>query len=249
MDAKSLEALLATRLPASLAADLVFQFVQIRQDVASQTLGRSAPGKFVESIVQALQHLDRGSHDKQPSVDDYLKNLESHTTGLSDGLRICAARVARAMYTLRNKRNILHKGEVDPNDFDLRFLLSSAQWIMAELVREFSGTTMQQAGTLVDQIQAPVGALVEDLGSKRMVHGNLTAKDEILVLLHSHYPGAVQLSEIVTSLDRRNSEAVKKAVRELWVAKLIEGSATTDYRLTAPGLKKAMAVIREATSN
>ncbi len=247
MDAKSLEALLATRLPASLALDLVSQFLQIRQDVVSQTLGRSAPGKFVESLVQALQHLERGSHDKQPNVDDYLRNTESRATGLPDGLKICASRLARAMYTLRNKRNILHKGEVDPNDFDLRLLLSGAQWIMAELVREFSGTTMQKAGALVAQIQAPVGALIEDFGSKRMVHAKLSAKDEILVLLHSHYPGAIQLSEIVTNLDRRNTEAVKRAVRELWAAKLIEGSATTNYRLTAPGLKRAMAVIDEAT--
>lgn len=247
MDAKSLENLLGTRLPASLAADLVSQFLQIRQDVASHTLGRAAPGKFVESLVQSLQHLERGSHDKQPNVDDYLRNIESRQTGLPDGLRICTSRVARAMYTLRNKRNILHKGEVDPNEFDLRFLLSGAQWIMAELVREFSGTTMQQAGALVAQIQAPVGALIEDFGSKRMVHAKLSAKDEILVLLHSHYPGAVQLSEIVANLDRRNSEAVKKAVRELWAAKLIEGSATTNYRLTAPGLKRAMTVIAEAT--
>lgn len=71
MDAKSLETLLGTRLPASLAADLVSQFLQIRQDVASHTLGRAAPGKFVEALVQSLQHLERGSHDKQPNVDDW----------------------------------------------------------------------------------------------------------------------------------------------------------------------------------
>ena len=81
-----------------------------------------------------------------------------------------------------------------------------------------------------------------------MVHGKLSAKDEILVLLHSHYPSGLPLSEIITSLDRRNREAVKKeAVRELWAAKFIEGSTKTDYRLTAPGLKKGMAVIRENT--
>jgi hypothetical protein len=247
VDAKSLQALLAARLPPALAADLVSQFLQIRQDVASKTLSRSAPGKFVESMVQALQHLERGAHDSHPSVDDYLKNLESRSSGLSDGLRICASCVARAMYTLRNKRNILHKGEVDPNEFDLRFLFSGAQWLMAELVRQFSGTTMQQAGALIEQIQTPVGALVEDIGIKRLVHGKLSAKDEILVLLHSHYPNGVRLPVIVSSMDRRSSDAVKKAVRELWAAKLVEGSATTDYRLTAPGLKRAMAVIYQAT--
>jgi hypothetical protein len=248
MDAKSLETLLATRIPSQLAVDLVNQFIQIRQDVASKTLGRSAPGKFVETIVQALQHIERGSFDIQPNVDDYLKNLESRSTTLPDSLKICAARVARAMYTFRNKRNILHKGEVDPNEFDLRFLLSGAQWIMAEFVRLFTGTTMQQAGLLVNQIQAPVNALVEDIGSRKIVYGNLSAIKEILVLLHSHYPVGITLQEIVQSLDRRNADAVKRAVRELWSDKLIEGSAATHYLLTAPGLREAINIVREATT-
>lgn len=99
----------------------------------------------------------------------------------------------------------------------------------------------------MDQIQSPVGALVEDFGGKRMVHGNLSAKEEILVLLQSHYPSGITLKTIVDCLDRRNTDAVKKAVRELWRAKLIEGSTATQYRLTATGLRKAVAVIKEAT--
>jgi len=247
MDSSLLQGLLASRLPLQLAQDLVAQFIQMRLDVASRTLGRSAPGKFVETIVQALQQMERGSFDKQPAVDDYLKNLESRGSTLPDGLRICAARVARSMYTLRSKRNILHKGEVDPNDFDLRFLLAGAQWIMAELIRESGGGSMQQAGTVVDQVQAPVGALVEDLGSRRIVHAKLSAKAEILVLLHSHYPAGVPLHTIVESLDRRNADAVRRAVRQLWGAKLVDGSPTVEYRLTAQGVREALAVIKQAT--
>lgn len=246
MDAKALESLLGSRLPADLAKELVSDFLQIRHDVASRTLGRSSPGKFVESVVQALQHLERGSFDKQPSVDDYLKNLESRPIYLPDGLRICAGRIARAMYTLRNKRNILHKGDVDPNEYDLRFLVAAAQWVMAEFVREFSGSTMQQAGTLIAQVQAPVGALVEDFGKKRIVHGHLSAKEEILVLLHSHHPQEIAVATIVASLDRRDASAVKRAIRELWRTKHIEGSVSAGYRLTSPGMQDALVVIGRA---
>jgi hypothetical protein len=243
LDAKLIKAVLASHLPAQLASDLVVQFLQIRQDVATRTLGRSAPGKFVESVVQALQQIEQSRFDMQPNVDDYLKNLESRPAPISDGLRICVGRVARSMYTLRNKRNILHKGDVDPNDFDQRFLLAGAQWIMAEFVREFNKTTMQEAGKLIDQIQSPVGGLVEDFGPKRLIYGTLSAKEEILVLLHSYYPEIVSIKKIVDSLDRRNIDSVKKAVRELWRAKLVEGSSSTGYRITVPGVNAALNVI------
>jgi len=248
MDPKTLESLLGSRLPSDLAKELVSDFLQIRHDVASRTLGRSSPGKFAESVVQALQHLERGNFDKQPVVDDYLKNLESRSTSLPDGLRICAGRITRAMYTLRNRRNILHKGDVDPNEYDLRFLVASAQWVMAEFVREFSGSTMQQAGMLIAQVQAPVGTLVEDFGNKRIVHGRLSAKEEILVLLHSYHPQEITIAVIVANLDRRDAGAVKKALRELWRTKRVEGSASAGYRLTSAGLQDALEVIRRAAA-
>ena len=125
-----------------LARDLVDNFLAMRQDVATNTLGRAAPGKFVETVVQVLQNLETGRYQAKPRVDDYLRKIESTTSSVDDGLRICASRIARAMYTLRNKRNIAHKGDVDPNKYDLGFLYSAAQWIMAELIRNVSGLPM-----------------------------------------------------------------------------------------------------------
>ncbi len=248
MESKTLGQLLSIYLPKELAEDLVTQFLQIRQDVASQTLGRSAPGKFVESVVQALQYLENKTYEQHPNVDDFLKNIESRKTSVSDGLKICAARIARAMYTLRNKRNILHKGDVDPNRYDLRFLLSCTQWIMAEFIRNFSGTSMQEAGKLIDQIQSPVGAFVEDFGGKKIIHAKLSAKEEIIVVLHSYYPDGLNTEAIVKTLDRRNNDAVKKAVRELWNLKYIEGSSKTEYKLTSAGLKRAIEIIEKASA-
>src|SRR5215472_12773464 len=114
MDRASLVSALSGLLPRKLAEDLVESYVEVRQDVATKTLGRSAPGKFVETVVQALQQLESGTYETRPPVDAYLKGLESKAT-LDDDLRLAMARVARSMYTLRNKRNIAHKGAIDPN--------------------------------------------------------------------------------------------------------------------------------------
>lgn len=94
----------------------------------------------------------------KPDVDLYLdkKAMES---SLPDGLRICAARVARSVYTFRNKRSIAHKNEIDPNIIDLGYIFHATSWIMAEFIRNASGTTMDEAARLIALLQAPLGPL------------------------------------------------------------------------------------------
>src|SRR5690606_31852928 len=135
-----------------------------------------SPGKFVETLVQTLQFLHRGSFEEHPNVDEVLRNADN--LKLDDGLRICAALLARAMYSLRSKRNIVHKGQVDPNLYDLRFLFAGAKWVMAELVRQCSALSMGEAGRLVYLVQAPVSALGEVLAQRSLVLADPSASDE-----------------------------------------------------------------------
>lgn len=232
----------------NLASDLVDEFLRLRRDVATARLGGSSPGKFVETCVQVLQHLESGRYEKKPSVDDFLQKLESRASSLPDGLRICCSRIARSMYTLRNKRNISHKGEVDPNTYDLRLLHGAAQWVMAELIRTVSTVPMEEAGRLIDQVQAPVGGLIEDFGSRKLVLADLAAKDEVLVLLHSDYPNYVSLAAIIKSADRRGESTIRNNVNILWRERLVEGSPKDGFKLTERGLRAAIAVVASATA-
>lgn len=245
MEIDQLKTVLAGALPAVLADDLVDDYILIRQDVATGTLGRSAPGKFVETVVQCLQYLDSNAYDAKPSVDAYLRNCESKATSLDEGLRVCAARIARSMYTLRNKRNLMHKGAVDPNSFDLRYLLSGSQWIIAELLRHCSGISMEEAGQLIRVLQEPVHEIVEDFGDRRVVLADLSVPNEILALLHSRYPEAMPLKDLQSSIDRRNPRSVSNACRKLWSDKLLEGNSKDGYQLTRKGHREANKVIAE----
>lgn len=210
MDQAKLVTALSKAIPTTLAEDLVSDFLQLRQDVATATLGRSSGGKIVETFVQILQHLETGKYDAKPDVDVYLRGLESHSSALDDGLRICAGRLARSLYAIRSKRNILHKGSVDPNTYDQRLVLHGVEWMIAELLRLTQGLTMQEAGELIALVNAPVGTLVEDFGNRRLVLTKLTIEDELLVLLHSHYPQSVSIAVINSSMDRRSSGSVCK---------------------------------------
>jgi hypothetical protein len=198
----------------TLAGDLSADFVKIRQDYATHTLGRASAGKFVETFVQCLQHMDKGKHEGRPSVDSYLKD-KAENTGLPEGLRICAVRIARSLYTLRNKRNIAHKNDVDPNTYDLAYLHQGASWIVAELLRNASGVTMQEAGVLIELLQTPVGTLVEEIDGVRLIHGKVSTRTEVLILLHSHYPEKVAPTDIVRTTSTRSAASVRSRLSEL----------------------------------
>lgn len=241
----ALEAALATTLPQPVAADLAAQFVDIRRDVATRTLGRAAPGKFVESVVQALQAFEnQGQYDASPNVDAYLSGLDSRSSTLPDGLRICAARLARGMYALRSKRNIVHKGDLDPSVYDLQLLYAGAQWIVAELLALARGISGEEASRLVADVQLPAGQLVEALGDRRIVQAELSVRDEALILLMTSYPDPVSTADVVRDMDRRSAGSVSNRLGRLWKDKLLHRPAKGQVVLTERGMRTAVEVAR-----
>lgn len=246
MDESRLAVALSGLLGPTLGVDLSAQFVKIRRDCATRTLERAVPGKFVEAFVQCLQYIDTSAYDTRPNVDVYLREKVENTK-LPDGLRICAARVARALYTLRNKRSIAHKNDVDPNTHDLHLIHQGAAWIVAELLRNATGVSMEEAGSLVQLVHAPVGTLVEEIEGTRLVHADVSIRVEILIILHSHYPDFVPTATIVRDLSRRKEQTVRSRLRELFAQKLAHGNSATGYKLTAAGYAAAVAHIEALT--
>jgi hypothetical protein len=243
VDEKRLAVALSGLLGPTLSTELTADLVKIRRDLATRTLERSALGKFVETFVQCLQKMATDKYDAKPNVDDYL-DKKAENTALPEGLRIVAARVARAMYTVRNKRNIAHKNDVDTNTHDLALAHQGAAWITAELLRHATGVTMQEAGALIELVQAPAGTLVEEIDGTRLVYADVTVEIELLILLHSHYPDAVAVADIMRSLSRRNPGTVRNSLRDLFKAKLAHGDAKSGYRLTSTGHLRAADEIR-----
>ena len=244
MDESRLSAALTSYLGATLSPELVGDFVKLRNDCSTGTLERASPGKFVETFVQCLQQLASGSYNDNPDVDAYLSKKAEHETQLPEGLRICGARLARSIYTFRNKRNIAHKNAVDPNRFDLALAHHGAAWIMAELLRNATGVTMHEAGALIELVQAPVGTLVEEIDGIRLVHADTSVRGEILILLHSHFPERVPVPSILATMKARSAGSVKNRLGELRMAKLLHGDGKAGYRLTQVGHQAAVAEIR-----
>lgn len=244
MNSDDLVTELSKHIDSNLAKELVNDFIAIRDDCKTGILGRASVGKFVESVVQLLQFIEKGAYDNKPSVDSYLRNLESKSTPFDDDLRIVCSRIARAVYALRNKRNIAHKGSVDPNIYDLRYLFASVQWMLSEIVRQILKSDMSTASEMIEFIQIPVSTIVEEIDDRKLVFGDFTVEQEILVLLHSYYPKFIPRKTIQNSLDRRSNSAISNSLSKLWKEKFIHRKGT-EYKLTQEGFKKAVQILRQ----
>lgn len=250
MTSRELIVELKKHLPAGLAEDLVNEFMSIRTDVATETFERTAPGKFVETVIQILQHFASGTYSKSfksGEVEDFLKNTEARQINLSQDLKIVVTRVARGMYSLRSKRGIIHKGGVEPNVFDLRYLYSAAQWILCEITRHALSTDIETARSLVEFIQVPASSLVEDFGDKRLVLRSCTAADELLILLWHYYPVPILPSQLNKDMNRRAQPTVSNAITAAYRSRLIEGNRKLGYKLTTLGYGRALELVKEVT--
>lgn len=243
MKADSLLAELEKVISPELAKDLITEFMAIRYDCKTGTLGRGSVGKFVETVIQVLQAMETGKWDKKPDVDTYLRNLESRSSTLDDHLKIVCNRIARAIYALRNKRNIAHKGNINPNIYDLKYIYASAQWILTELVRQVIKTDINKAGAIIEFIQIPISTVVEEFGDRKTVFGSLSVEDELLILLHSYYPEYVTRISIRTSLDRRANSSISTGLTRLWKGKFVDKRDST-YKLTQPGFNRAEQILK-----
>lgn len=233
-------------LPRCLAEGLALEYGKMRRDFALRQTGNASPGRFVEAYVQALQHIEKGKHDRKPDIDRYLRQLESKGGTVPEGLRVCASRVLRSMYTLRSKRGIAHRNEIDPALYDLDYLVKAASWTLAELLRTCGGSDIDSVGHMIDRIRVPCDCLVEDLGDHRLVLESMSVRQEILVLLHSYYPEPVSRSALLVSLSRRNPASVRRRLGELWQERLVEGDSTSAFVLTDRGLRLAASIVRQS---
>jgi hypothetical protein len=143
-------------------------------------------------------------------------------------------------HSLRSKRSIVHKGEVETTAYDLRLLYSGAQWVLAELLALAQGIAGEEAARLIAEIQLPAGELVEILDGRRFVQADMTVREEALVLLMSHHPEPVTAAEVRGSMDRRSPRSVSNALSQLWRDKLVHRGADKRIVLTEAGLRRAI---------
>lgn len=242
---------LLTRYPNDIVTALIDAYTEIESNFTIRKWKASEldAGHFVEAARRIVEQELFSKHtpigkNLPKFTDTVLKQYESGSG--DEAFRILIPAVLKAMYSIRNRRGVAHLARVSPNQMDATFILYSAKWVLAELVRIASGKSVAETQALVEQI---VERRIEVLWK----HGNLTkvlstkirAPNQVLVLLYDKSPQTE--SDLQKATEYKNASDFRKILKKLHREKLIHYDAA-ECRILPAGIVQAEKVLLEATA-
>lgn len=185
------EQLLGT-LPDSLRNELIDEFNKLVKSYRESKWEPSemSGGKMCEIIYSILDGFVSGSfpaHSSKPgNMVDACRALEQAPATFERTVRIQIPRILIALYEVRNNRGAGHVGgDVNPNHMDATFVISTAKWLMSELIRIFHSVDTEEAQKTVELITERETPLIWSVnGRKRVLNTTLSKSAQTLLLLH-----------------------------------------------------------------
>lgn len=203
----SIKQQLSNSIDKSLVECLLECYVELKENYY---LGKHKPseldaGHFAEIIIRILQYITNPDH----SFTSIEKNLNSFDKIVSsfaqlpasdfhDSIRLHIPRTLQAIYGVRNRRGVAHVGgDVNPNFTDATFLVVTCDWIMAELVRLYYASSLEEAQKLVDSIVERKAPIIQDFsGYLKVLDPKLSIPNKVLVLLYHRGEEGASVQEL-----------------------------------------------------
>ena len=211
-------------------------------------------GHFVETVRRILE-IEHGNSSLTPIGktlprfnEATLQNLAQNAS-IGDTFAILIPRTLFAIYAIRNKRGAGHKGVVKPNEMDAMYILHSAKWILAEVIRVKSNISPTATLSLIEEIVERQISVLWSWGDiKRVLASGLTTKQEILVLLYgSKDPISVADLMRFTDYSVSNKKRFEGILLGLHRVRQIEFSRSEDVCiLTSKGVPEAEKILLKA---
>jgi hypothetical protein len=184
--------------------------------------------KFCEVVFRILEWYTSGNYTafgtRIQNFGQSVRKFES-LSAFNDSIRFQIPKILNALYEIRNKRGVGHVGgDIDPNFMDSTFVVSSCDWIMAELVRIFHGVSIQQAREIVQSLITKKIPLIWEIGGKkRVLNPGLPYRTKALVLLYGEYPASIPESILCQWIEYSNPAVFRRdIVIPMHKAKLVE---------------------------
>jgi hypothetical protein len=178
-------------IPGALSAKLIEEYLDIKKHFAMNDWGpgQLKGGRFAEVMLRIYQHLlgeapTPFGNDIVPRDKTRILNTFEGTATVEAHVRQKTVPLVRLLLDFRNNRDVAHLGGFDANSMDALFVMTSATWMVCELVRVYGGYAMHEAQKIVDALSVkeyPV--IMEREGELFITRHDLKAKQEVLVLL------------------------------------------------------------------
>jgi hypothetical protein len=210
-------------------------------------------GHFVEAVRRILELEHAGAFTPigktLPRFNEGELQKLAQDTNVGDTFAILLPRTLFAIYAIRNKRGAGHKGVVKPNEMDAMYILHSAKWILAEIVRVKSSASPADTLSLIEEIvERQVSVLWSRGDITRVLASGLTTKQEVLLLLYgSKDPLSVEDLMRFTDYAPRNKGRFTIMLLQLHRARQIEFSKDEEICVLTPkGITEAETLLLKA---
>jgi hypothetical protein len=137
-----------------------------------------------------------------------------------ESFRMLIPRALFSIYSIRNKRGVGHLSHFKANRMDSAFLLHTAKWILAEIIRIKSNLSITETENIVGTItERQVDGLWKIDGIKIPLRPQWTKKEQILVCLFDESP--LPRKKLHKFAEYKNSSDFNNDLRDLAKKKLI----------------------------
>lgn len=238
-------------IPDGLRDPLISEYESIIQNFSEHRWSPAelSGGRFCEIVYSILDGHSKGTYATSPrKPSDFVgacRKLEQNTH-VPRSFQILIPRLLPAIFEVRNNRGVGHVGgDVDPNHMDATFIVTSCNWIMAELVRVYHGVSIDEARIIVDSlVERRVPLIWEGNNVRRVLDPTMKLRAQILVLL-STSAGEVAASDLRYWIGYENKKYFAKLLRSMHDDRLVELSKGGErVQILPPGSKEASELIR-----
>jgi hypothetical protein len=228
-------------IPSEVSAKLIEEYLEIKKRFAMNDWGpgQLKGGRFAEVVLRVYQYLAGdavtpfGTDITAAEKTRVLNTVQSAGT-IDPHIRQKTVPLVRLLLDFRNNRDVAHLGGFDANSMDTLFVMTSATWILCEVIRVYGGYSMAKAQEIVDGLSVkeyPV--IIERDGELFIARHDLTAKQEVLVLLTRSTSAHAEFLE--RKVSDSNKVRFPRNLREMVDEKLVGKAANDDYFILPRG--------------
>ena len=240
--------ILNQKFPDELCSNFIESFLAIVREHRKKNwkYAGNESGQFIEVARRMLEFATTCKYtplsEKLPLFNENALRLYEHSdTSIDNSYRMLIPRCLFAMYSIRNKRGIIHKSEIDPNAMDSTMLLNNAKWVLAEFVRLSSNLPFEETAELIESLLEREQPMFWTIGVvTRILCPKMDAASKILCLLY-YQDGQVDF-KLQDAIEYKNTTRFREILKKLHSERKIE-YINNDCFLSPIGLKEAEGVI------
>jgi hypothetical protein len=248
VDASALLHELSPPLDARLAEQLIREFIDAERRYA---LGDWEPatldgGQFAEVAARIVYHVDSGNVNRTKDLNSCLTYVEDHANSNPHSFperrpALHLSKTIRMIYKLRSQRGAIH---IDPNytanELDAMFVMSTARWVMSEILRVFwQGSTAVVATAIREIVRFEVPAILNIDGRPMVMRTDCTAEEEVLLILLNSGEQGMNRTNLGKSIPK-SAPAISNSLKDLCSPSRRQVAIRRDgtYVLTPNGVKR-----------